>query len=39
MVKYIFLATYSDEAVKGIVAGDSNRVAAVEALCNSLGIN
>ena len=38
MSKYIFLATYSDEATKGIVAGDSDRVAAVEALCNSLGI-
>ena len=38
MSKYIFLATYSDEAIKGIVGGDSDRVAAVEALCNSLGI-
>ena len=38
MAKYIFLATYSDEAVKGIVGGDSDRVAAIEALCNSLGI-
>ena len=38
MSKYVILATYSDEATKGIVAGDSNRVAAVEALCNSLGI-
>ena len=38
MSKYIFLATYSDEAVKGIVGGDSDRVAAIEALCNSLGI-
>ena len=39
MAKFIFLATYSDEAIKGIVGGDSDRVAAVEALCNSLGIN
>ena len=38
MAKYIFLATYSDEAVKGIVGGDTDRVAAIEALCNSLGI-
>ena len=38
MSRYIFLATYSDEAVKGIVGGDSDRVAAIEALCNSLGI-
>ena len=38
MAKYIFLATYSDEGAKGIVGGDSDRVAAVEALCNSLGI-
>ena len=38
MAKYIFLATYSDEATKGIVSGDSDRVAAVKDLCDSLGI-
>ena len=37
MAKYIFLATYSDEAVKGIVGGDSDRVAAMQALCDSVG--
>ena len=31
MAKYIFLATYSDEGAKGIVGGDSDRVAAMEA--------
>ena len=39
MAKYIFLATYSNEATKGIVGGDSDRVAAMEALCNSVGAN
>ena len=37
MAKYIFLATYSDEGVKGIVGGDSDRAAAMEVLCNSVG--
>ena len=37
MAKYIFLATYSDEGAKGIVGGDSDRVAAMEVLCNSVG--
>ena len=37
MAKYIFLATYSNEATKGIVGGDSDRVAAMQALCDSVG--
>ena len=37
MAKYIFRATYSDEGTKGIVDGDSDRAAAVEVLCNSVG--
>ena len=37
MAKYIFLATYSDEGAKGIVGGDSDRAAAMEVLCNSVG--
>ena len=37
MAKYIFLATYSDEGVKGIVGGGSDREAAMEVLCNSVG--
>ena len=37
MAKYIFLATYSDEGAKGIVGGDSDRVAAMQALCDSVG--
>ena len=37
MSKYIILGTYSDDGTKGIVAGDSDRVAAMEALCNSVG--
>ena len=37
MSKYIILGTFSDDGTKGIVAGDSDRAAAVEALCNSVG--
>ena len=37
MAKYIFLATYTDEGAKGIVGGDSDRAAAMEVLCNSVG--
>ena len=37
MAKYIFLATYSDEGTKGLVDGDSDRAAAMEVLCNSVG--
>ena len=37
MAKYIFLATYSDEGAKGIVGGHSDRAAAMEVLCNSVG--
>ena len=37
MAKNIFLATFSDEGAKGIVAGGSDRAAATEVLCNSVG--
>ena len=37
MSKYIVLGTYSDDGTKGIVAGDSDRAAAMEVLCNSVG--
>ena len=37
MSKYIILGTFSDDGTKGIVAGDSDRAAAMEVLCNSVG--
>ena len=37
MSKYIVIGTYSDEGAGGLVGGDSNREAAMEALCNSVG--
>ena len=37
MSKYIVIGSYSDEGAGGLVSGDSNREAAMEALCNSVG--
>ena len=37
MSKYIVIGRYSDEGAGGLVSGDSNREAAMEALCNSVG--
>ena len=37
MSKYIILGTFSNDGTKGIVAGDSDRAAAMEVLCNSVG--
>ena len=37
MSRYIVVGAYNDQGAKGIVAGDSDRVAAMEALCSSVG--
>ena len=37
MSRYIVVGTYNDQGAEGIVAGNSDRVAAMEALCNSVG--
>ena len=37
MSKYIIVGTYSDEGAAGLVSGDTDRVEAMEALCDSVG--
>ena len=37
MSRYIIVGAYNDQGAEGIVAGDSDRVAAMESLCNSVG--
>ena len=37
MSRYIIVGAYNDQGAEGIVAGDSDRVAAMDALCNSVG--
>jgi len=37
MSKYIIVGTYSDEGAVGLVSGDTDRVEAMEALCDSVG--
>ena len=37
MSKYIIVGTYSDEGAPGLVSGDTDRVEAMEALCDSVG--
>ena len=37
MPRYITLGTFTNEGAAGLVGGDSDRRAAMEALCNSVG--
>ena len=37
MSRYIMVGTYSDAGAAGLISGDSDRVEAMEALCNSVG--
>ena len=37
MSRYIDDGAYNDQGAEGIVAGNSDRVAAMESLCNSVG--